>query len=82
MEVSEKLKPGPKPGFKGRAVKFVQMHDAFTPLQMAPIMSLGMTGEKAMKLMEIMEAGVFVVHKSGREFVVPFGNISFLELEV
>ena len=63
-----------------RKVKFVQMHDAFTPLQMAPIMSLSTIGAKAMDILEEREKGIYVEVK-GRKFVVPFANIAFYELE-
>lgn len=65
----------------GRKVSFVQMHDAFTPLQMAPIMSLSSYGAKAMKYLTEGQRGIEVEHGSGRKFVVPYGNISFYELE-
>ena len=62
-----------------RKVFYVQIHDAFTPLRMAPVLSLGMTGNNAMALMEERPQGIFVRHKTGREFIVPYGNISFYE---
>jgi hypothetical protein len=64
----------------GRAVRFVQMHDAFTPLQMAPIMSLSVEGTKKVDRLERVPEGVEVTLK-GREFLVPLGNISFLEYQ-
>jgi hypothetical protein len=64
-----------------RKVRFVQMHDAFTPLQMAPIMSLSTFGEKAMATLVESWNGIHVIHPKGREFIVPYGNISFYELE-
>ena len=66
---------------KKRKVSFVQMHDAFTPLQMAPLLSLGMKGDKAMASMVELDHGVDVTHKNGRKFVVPYANIAFYELE-
>jgi hypothetical protein len=60
-------------------VRFVQMHDAFTPLQMAPVGSL-MIGYKDVEMLEQHDVGIFVTMK-GRRFIVPFGNISFFELE-
>lgn len=63
-----------------RSVRFVQLHDAFTPLQMAPIMSLSVEGTKAMQTLEEGLNGIEVTHKQGRKFVVPYGNISFYEL--
>jgi hypothetical protein len=61
-------------------VRYVQMHDAFTPLQMAPIMSLSTMGDKAVQVLQLSFHGVYV-ERAGRKFIVPFGNISFLELE-
>lgn len=69
-------------GQKFRMVRYVQMHDAFTPLQMAPIMSLGKEGAKAMEILEERPHGVYVKHPKGREFIVPYGNISFYELDL
>jgi hypothetical protein len=66
---------------KKRKAIYVQLHDAFTPLQMAPVLSLGMKGEKAMKSMIELDHGIDVTHKSGRRFVVPFANIAFYEIE-
>ena len=66
----------------GRKVIYVQMHDAFTPLQMAPILSLSMSGAKAMAEMYEMPHGIFVKHKGGREFLVPYGNIAFHEYDL
>jgi len=63
-------------------VSFVQMHDAFTPLQMAPIMSLGTQGAKAMESLTESWNGIKVTHPKGRKFVVPYGNISFYELDL
>lgn len=68
------------PSFK--PVRFVQMHDAFTPLMLAPIMSLSKEGGKAMVKLEERGHGIFVEHPTGRTFLVPYGNISFYEYEV
>lgn len=77
----DKKSPGRPFAVKFRAVKYVQLHDAFTPLQLAPIMSLGTAGSKAMKGLEERANGIAVDHPSGRQFVVPYGNISFYELD-
>jgi hypothetical protein len=69
------------PAPEAKKVRFVQMHDAFTPLQMAPIMSLGIEGAKKVDLLEERTMGVYVETK-GRSFLVPFGNISFLEYDL
>jgi len=79
MEHEEKRGPGRPAAPKFKQVRFVQMHDAFTPLAMAPILSLGVEGAKAMEVLEERPHGVFVKHPSGRTFLVPYGNISFLE---
>lgn len=63
-------------------VRFVQMHDAFTPLQMAPIMSLSVEGARACKTLHETWNGIYVevVDKGKtRSFTVPFGNVSFYE---
>ena len=64
----------------GRKARFVQVHDAFTPLQLAPIMSLSTIGTKACEKLVLAEKGVHAVYR-GREFLVPYGNVSFLEFE-
>lgn len=72
-----------------RKVHFVQVHDSFSPLQMAPLMSLSMIGHNPMDEMVERPNGVWVKynHKVGgkvklREFLVPYGNISHIEYVV
>lgn len=79
MEQEVKRGPGRPPVQKYAQVRFVQMHDPFTPLQLAPIMSLAREGSKAMVSLEEREIGIFVKHPTGRTFMVPYGNISFYE---
>jgi hypothetical protein len=76
----DKKSPGRPTSPKFSKVEFVQMHDAFTPLQLPSIMTLGMKGAKAMSLLEERPHGIYVEHPSGRKFIVPYGNISFYEL--
>lgn len=67
---------------QGRNVVYVQLHDAFTPLQMAPVLSLSTKGDKAMASMVELPHGIEVIHKNGRQFVAPYANIAFYEVEV
>lgn len=78
---------GPDTIFFYRKVRFVQMHDALTPVSpgqapLAPMMSLGTIGDKKMKSLEEHERGIYVKHPSGREFLVPYGNIAFYEYDL
>lgn len=63
-----------------RPVRFAQMHDAFTPLQMQPMLSLSMEGSKSLDSLQETWNGIEGTLK-GRTFVVPWGNISFYELK-
>lgn len=65
-----------------RKVRFVQMHDAFAPLQMGShsATTLSTEGAKAMEELVETEKGVLVRHKT-REFLVPYANISFFEYD-
>lgn len=69
-----------------RHVKYIQVHDSFTPLQMAPMMSLSMSGHNPMLEMVERPHGIYVrcMGKvkdvmTEREFLVPYGNISHYE---
>lgn len=84
-------KPTTTTGF--RNVHHVQVHDSFTPIRMAPMMSLSMVGHTPMLEMIERPNGIYVrcMGKSTREaigvsadmvereFLVPYGNISHYE---
>ena len=79
--------PGPKPQMQFRDVVHVQIHDSFTPLQMAPLMSLSMKGHNPMVSMTERPHGILVRTKGNekygeREFLVPYGNISHIEYKL
>ena len=85
---SDKVVKTPTTGF--RNVYYVQIHDAFSPLQMAPLSSLSMIGHNPMIEMIERPNGIYVrcmgkVKKGEgyvtgeREFVIPYGNISHYE---
>lgn len=66
----------------GRKLKFVQIHDSMSPLQMAPMMSLATIGEKKCESLthHPTDNGVYAKIK-GREFFIPHANISFMEFD-
>lgn len=92
MEPTTETKSKAKPAVKSAAqeleqprqfrdVVYVQLHDAFLPIGLAGggQLTISMSGAKAMKGMVERPNGVMVTHKGGRQFLVPYGNISFLE---
>lgn len=64
-----------------RGVKYVQLHDAFSPLMgtQGALLTLSTKGPKAMQKIVLTTTGVEFMDKESRTFMVPFGNISFLE---
>lgn len=70
-----------------RPVKYAQLHTGVAPHGMgAAMLSLALKTEgptqnqtRAMEYMEERPNGVYAKHTSGREFTVPYSNISFLE---
>lgn len=66
----------------GRKLRFVQIHDSMSPLQMAPMMSLATIGDKKCEFLEHHpgDQGVYATIK-GREFFIPHANISFMEFD-
>jgi hypothetical protein len=79
-------KPKTTTGF--RDVWYVQIHDAFSPLQMAPLSSLSMIGHNPCIEMVERPNGIFVRTMGKmkdqkdlveRQFTIPYGNISHYE---
>lgn len=62
-----------------RRIRFAALHDALTPLQGAPIMSLRLEGNGAVAVIEERAIGIYTVFKDQREFIVPYGNVAFYE---
>lgn len=66
---------------KYRRIKYAQCHVGFAPHGLESGLSLTMMGPKAMELIEERPNGVYAMHKKGREFLIPYSNIQYLEYE-
>lgn len=67
---------------KWRAVRYVQIHAAFAPLQGKSTFSWATFGNDPMTIIEERPNGIYGEMKDGRQFLIPYGNISFVEYEL
>lgn len=82
MEIVESKRPTTRLVPGPRKVKYVKVHDAFTPLNMnsVSLTSLSTEGPKAATSITEGETGVEVTLFE-RKFVIPYANIAFFEVE-